>query len=107
MFPQELLSGPLGTLGVGGLLGASAGYAAKKLSRLALLVVGLGFLLVQLLAWQGWIEVRWEHVEAAARAQWQSPDGTTLLDRAWRVASANLPFGGAFAAGFAIGFRLG
>ena len=55
---------PLGTLGVGGLLGASAGYAAKKLSRVALLAVGLGFLLVQLLAWQGWIEVHWEQVEA-------------------------------------------
>jgi len=107
MFPQELLSGPLGTLGVGGLFGAAVGYAAKKLSRVALLVVGLGFLLVQVLAWYGWVEVHWEHVEAAARAQWQSPDGTTLLDRAWRVASANLPFGGAFATGFVLGFRLG
>ncbi|MEI8359927.1 MAG: hypothetical protein RL698_1646 [Pseudomonadota bacterium] len=107
MFPQELLSGPLGTLGFGGLLGASVGYAAKKVSRLLLLFVGLGVLLVQLLAWYGWVEVHWSAIESASRAYWQGPDGTTLLDRIWRIVTANLPFGGGFAAGFVLGFRLG
>jgi hypothetical protein len=34
---------------------------------------------------------------------WKHPQGMTLADHAWRILSANLPFGG----GFIIGFKLG
>ena len=98
---------PVARLGFGGLLGMAVGFATRKLGKFVLLGVGLLFLAVQLLAWQGWIHVDWLSLEAAAKGAWTSVDGETLAQRAWHVASADLPFGGAFAGGFAIGLRLG
>lgn len=107
MLPKEILAGPLATLGFGGLLGAAVGFTAKKVSKLLALVVGLLFIALQLLAWNGWVTVDWSSIEAAARSHWASSDGTTVLDRAWEVIASNLPFGGGFAAGFLLGFRMG
>ena len=46
-------------------------------------------------------------MQQTAEHVWSDPQGVTLADRAWEMLSANLPFGGAFAAGFALGFKLG
>lgn len=107
MVPKEILAGPIATLGFGGLLGAAVGFTAKKATKLLALAVGLGVVLLQVLAWYGWVSIDWAGIESAARAQWVSPDGTTLLDRTWRMLVANLPFGGGFTAGFVLGFRRG
>ncbi len=104
---QLLLDLPLGQLGFGGLAGFVAGYAAKKIARLAAVLLGLLFLVLQILAYEGWITVHWQEVQRSADELWLQAQQQGLWDRVWDVVVGNLPFGGAFTAGFFIGFRLG
>lgn len=104
---EDLLSGPIAALGFGGAAGVVVGYTAKKLTKLVAILLGGLFILVQLLVYLGYLTVNWEAVESGARALWTAPDGTTLADQAWVVLRTQLPFGGGFVAGFALGFKLG
>jgi uncharacterized membrane protein (Fun14 family) len=101
------LSGVGAELGFGGVAGAVVGYAAKKVTKLIAITLGLVFLLVQYLVYMHFVTVDWHAVQSTAEHVWQNPQGITLADRAWAVLSANLPFGGGFVAGFALGFKLG
>ncbi len=103
----DLLAGSAGTVTFGSVAGLVVGYTAKKATKLAALVLGAIFIVLQLLVYFGVIEVRWEMLQTTAESVWQDPQGVTLADRAWDILSANLPFGGGFAAGFAVGFKVG
>ena len=105
--PTESLEQVLATLGFGGVAGALVGFAAKKLTKLAALLLGALFIVVQLLVYLGWITVDWNAVQHATTEVWKDPHGVTLADRFWSMITANLPFAGGFAAGFALGFKLG
>ncbi len=104
---SELLNGPLAGLGFGGAAGAVVGYAAKKMTKLVAILLGVLFILIQALVYLGWITVHWEAVQTAAEGVWRGPQGVTLAQRAIDVITFNLPFGGGFLVGFAIGFKLG
>jgi uncharacterized membrane protein (Fun14 family) len=101
------LNGPAGALGFGGVAGAIVGYTAKKLTKLAALMLGLVFIVVQTLVYLKYVSVDWNAVQQSAEHVWRDTHGVSLADRAWEVLSANLPFGGGFVAGFALGFKLG
>ena len=103
----EFLRGPLGELGFGGAAGLVVGYAAKKMTKLIAIALGLLFIVLQILAHQGLITVNWTAVQSTAEGVWTDPAGHTLAERAWEVLTANLPFGGGFVTGFALGFKLG
>ena len=103
----ELLSGPFAALGFGGVAGAIVGYTAKKVTKLVALLLGVVFIVIQLLAYQGLLTVDWHAVQTTAEGVWADPHGVTVADRVWAMLSANLPFGGAFIAGFALGFKMG
>jgi uncharacterized membrane protein (Fun14 family) len=104
---NELFGGQLVPFGFGGVAGAVVGYVAKKLTKLLAIALGLTFILVQVLAYNGLITVHWSVVQNTAEGMWADPSGVTLGDRAWAILVANLPFGGGFVAGFLIGFKLG
>ncbi|MFQ5665174.1 MAG: FUN14 domain-containing protein [Candidatus Binatia bacterium] len=104
---SALLGAPAASLGFGGAAGLVVGYTAKKVTKLAALALGLTFILVQVLAYQGLITINWGAVETTAAGVWNDPQGVTLADRAWRILTANLPFGGGFLAGFALGVKMG
>ena len=101
------LSGIGTDLGFGGVAGALVGYAAKKVTKVVAIVLGLAFITVQYLVYMKFVSVDWKAVQDTAEHVWTDPQGVTLADHAWQVLSANLPFGGAFAVGFALGFKLG
>ncbi len=101
------LAGPLAGLGFGGLAGAVVGYTAKKLTKMLALLLGLAFVLVQVAAHLGWIQVDWIAVQTSAESAVHSEQGRALAEDGWRILTANLPWGGGFVAGFAIGFKLG
>lgn len=103
----DLFAGTAGTVGFGSVAGLIVGYTAKKATKLAALILGAIFIVLQLLVYFGVVEVRWEIVQTTAETVWQDAEGVTLADRAWDMLTANLPFGAGFAAGFAIGFKLG
>ena len=98
---------PMAQLGFGGMAGLVVGYTAKKIAKLAAILLGVLFLLIQILAYNGLITVNWGAVEHSASGVWTDASGMTLAQRAWAVISANLPFGGAFVTGFLLGFKLG
>lgn len=104
---RALFGGPIASLGFGGVAGAVVGYTAKKVTKLAALILGLVFITVQVLVYLGFITVNWPTVQESMEGVWADPHGVTLTDRAWDVLTANLPFGGGFVAGFALGFKLG
>jgi uncharacterized membrane protein (Fun14 family) len=102
-----IFGGSAGALGFGGIAGAIVGYTAKKLTKLMALVLGLIFIAIQALVYLNFVTVDWNAVQHTAEHVWKDTQGVTLADRAWDVISANLPFGGGFVAGFALGFKLG
>lgn len=104
---EILTNGPIAQLGFGGVAGAAVGYTAKKVTKLIAIALGAAFILVQVLVHEGLISVNWTAVESSAHGVWAGPDGVTLADRAWAVLREQLPFGGAFVVGFALGFKMG
>ena len=102
----SLLLGPAAGLGFGGVVGLAVGYTTKKLGKLVLLLLGGLFLVLQGLAYFDLVVIDWAAVEQAAHGVWETPDGT-LAERFWDVVRNNLPFGGGFVAGFAVGFKMG
>lgn len=102
----ETMMGPLAGLGFGGCTGAAVGYAAKKLTKMLALLLGLLFIALQLLAYYGFVHVDWVAVQTTAEKAING-DAASTGQRLWEVLAANLPWGGGFAAGFVIGFKLG
>jgi len=103
----NLLGAPLASLGFGGVAGLAVGYAAKKVTKVVAVTLGLVFILLQILVYNELISVNWGAVQHTAEQVWTDPHGVTLADRLWGILTANLPFGGGFVTGFALGFKLG
>jgi uncharacterized membrane protein (Fun14 family) len=103
----DLFGAPLASLGFGGAAGLIVGYAAKKVTKVVALLLGLVFILLQVLVYNELITVNWGAVQHTAQQVWTDPHGVTLADRAWAILTANLPFGGGFITGFVLGFKLG
>ncbi|MGA9153334.1 MAG: FUN14 domain-containing protein [Candidatus Nitrosopolaris sp.] len=53
--------------GSGFLLGAVAGYAIKKLLKIAAVVIGLFVTVLVYLSYRGWVNVKWASIEDASR----------------------------------------
>ncbi|PTA67823.1 FUN14 domain-containing protein [Deinococcus arcticus] len=91
-------------LSVGGLLGFATGVALRHIGRVALIVLGTLFVVLQLLAALDLVTVNWLRLQALTEPwlrQGQEQGGAWLL----RVLTANLPFAGAFTAGLLLGLR--
>lgn len=101
---SEVLSPLVYQLGVGGIGGFTVGYAAKKISKLVVILIGLFFILLLYLGYSGIIDINYAKLFDAL---------TGLLSFAGKAAGwligliSVLPFVGSFAAGFALGFKLG
>jgi uncharacterized membrane protein (Fun14 family) len=94
-------------IGVGGIAGFAVGYALKKVGKLLAVAVGLLFVVVQLLAYQGFLTVNWGEVEARVDPLLR----TDSLGSAWEslvaILTHNLVFAGAFVPGLLVGLRRG
>lgn len=101
---QNTLFDAFPTLGFGGVAGAVVGYAAKKLTKLAALFLGVLFIVLQSLVYFDVVTVNWSAMEEMARP---ALEDASLHERIWQMLTANLPFAGGFGIGFAIGFKLG
>lgn len=94
-------------IGFGALAGFVAGYALKKVGKLLALAVGLLFVLVQLLAYFGYVTVEWGRVQTDVEPLL----GADSLGAAWRALLAaltyNVPFAAAFVPAFVVGVKRG
>jgi uncharacterized membrane protein (Fun14 family) len=100
----DLLLSYLPGLSLGAILGFCAGYAIKKIGRMTALIVGLLFLALQIMAWQGLLTIHWPRIQALADP-WLHQSGQ-LGQWAMKILQTNLPFGGAFVAALLVGLRV-
>lgn len=103
----ETLAPVLGQLTFGALAGFAAGYALKKIGKVAAVALGIFFILIQLLAYYGFVEVNWLQIQESVDP-FLKPDS---LEGLWRnvldLLTLNLPFAAAFIPGLLLGLRRG
>jgi uncharacterized membrane protein (Fun14 family) len=97
----------LGQISFGGLVGFATGYAVKKIGKIALFVVGTIFMLLQVLAYMGIIEINWLRIQQFAEPALQRPALENALNGFIGVLTNNLPFAGSFIPGFLLGLKFG
>lgn len=102
-----LLGQDMSDYGFGGIAGLAVGYTAKKVTKLAALVLGILFVSAQAMSHAGWISIDWGSVQEQAKPYLNAEDGRTALEWCGAILFANLPFGGAFLAGFVLGYKAG
>ncbi len=104
--------------GGGFLFGAVAGYAIKKVMKIAAVAVGLFVAGLTYLSYKGWIEVKWMEIENATRTTLRSVAGqvdalnhtaSQFATHSSTIATSGSPItvGLGFALGLMIGFKRG
>ncbi|KAK3832992.1 MAG: FUN14 family-domain-containing protein [Linnemannia elongata] len=96
-------------------MGLCSGYLFKKLGKLMMLVVGLGFVSLQLLVNSGYIQVNWKKIESKFVDQFDvDRDGKVTVNDAkhgfrWLMTllTKNFQFKSTFVGGFVLGFKHG
>ncbi|KAG0310914.1 hypothetical protein BGZ99_010468, partial [Dissophora globulifera] len=99
----------------GMVMGLCSGFLFNKLGKLMMLVVGLGFVSLQLLANSGYIQVNWVKIERRFKDQFDvDRDGKVTMNDArhgfrWLIEllTRNFQFKSTFVGGFIMGFRYG
>ncbi|KAF9288566.1 hypothetical protein BGZ68_010944 [Mortierella alpina] len=102
-------------LSFGTAMGVCSGFLFKKLGKMFLLVAGLGFVSLQMLANAGYIQVNWILIESRFKEKFDlDQDGKVTVKDArfglnWIIdlLTRNFQFKSTFAGGFYLGFRYG
>jgi uncharacterized membrane protein (Fun14 family) len=101
---SEVLTPIVYQLGIGGVLGFFVGYAAKKITKVIAVLIGLGALLLIYLGYEGVININYDKLaQMIQNLMGTAGQATTALT----PIIANLPFAGSFIAGVAVGVKLG
>lgn len=94
-------------LSFGALAGFVAGYALKKVGRMVALILGLLFVVLQILAYYGLVTINWIEVQERVNPFLESES----LNRTWQgllnIMLYNVTFAAAFIPGFIWGIRKG
>lgn len=91
-----------GGLGLGGLLGWCAAYALKTIGRVLGCLLGVVFILLQVLAYYGIAEIHWSRVTELVPPE---EVASGFFHGLWKILTYNLPFTAGFAAGFWRGMK--
>ena len=96
---------PLGyQLGIGGIGGFIAGYALKKLVKLAVIIIGIFVLALAYLGYKGYIAINYSALGNGV----SNALGLTGQAAEWLAPIiAHLPLAGAFGLAFFLGFKMG
>lgn len=98
------LTAILSTLGVGGLLGYGAGVAVRSVTRLVGCLIGVLFILMQVLAYYGLAQWHWDKIGELITGPGASA-AQSASSALWKILTYNLPFTGGFAAGFYLAMK--
>ena len=103
----DLLKPYVGQITFGGLAGFFAGYALKKIGKLAALILGLFFIGLQVLAYYGYIQIDWTRIQASVDPLLSEEQLRSFWQRLLNVLTYNAPFAGGFVAGLVLGLKKG
>lgn len=102
--PINLVSPLVGELGIGGVGGFCVGYASKKLAKIVAILLAIGFLGLQYLAYNGIVEINY----SALQSWIMSMLGEAGVLQVFLTALlAQMPFGVGFVGGLVLGFKKG
>ncbi len=104
---MENLQPFIGQLTFGGLAGFATGYALKKIGKVLAVILGIGFLSLQLLAYAGYIQIDWTRIQQDVDPLLDQARLQGLWNQLLEVLTFNLPFAGGFTAGFVLGLKRG
>ena len=97
----------LGQISFGALAGFATGYALKKIGRTAIVIFGLLFIAIQLLAYTGVVRVDWLRIQQFADPLLSKNSLQGFFNGLIGILTNNVPFAGAFIPGFLLGLRYG
>ena len=104
---SEILTPIFYQLGVGGFGGFLVGYAIKKIAKIVAVILGIFFLALLYLGFEGIIVINYnrlaERVSELLGALGTSGDALAPLT----LITSHLPFAASFSAGFAMGLKIG
>jgi uncharacterized membrane protein (Fun14 family) len=103
------------SVGGGFLLGAVAGYAIKKVMKIAAIIIGLFVIGLGYLSYRGWVDVKWVAMEDASRSTLTNASeqvvnalnntGIQFTSHASSLSASGLPIAAMF--GFVPGLMMG
>ena len=102
---NELILYYLQTAGFGFVTGFAMGYAFKKISKFMIFLIGLILIILQILVYNGIININWELVETIIKPLYS--ENSTLIENIKNILLVNVPFAGAGGVGFFLGLRKG
>ena len=94
-------------LSFGAIAGFAAGYALKKVGKVVALVLGLFFILLQVLAYYGFVRIDWVEVQNTVNPLLGSESLGNLWQRLLNILTYNISFAAAFVPAFIWGLRKG
>lgn len=95
-------------LGLGGILGFSIGYFFKKSLKIILFALGLVTFILLLLSQFNYINIQWEHIEAAYSSAMAGTGGSKeILNNISLWLKDRIPLGGGLLVGFFAGLKIG
>ncbi|MGP3667096.1 MAG: FUN14 domain-containing protein [Candidatus Bathyarchaeota archaeon] len=101
----ELLSPLIVQLGFGGVAGFIVGYALKKLLKILLVFLGLGFMALLYLSYMEIITINHSKISSSFQDFFKKIAGGDLTLPT--MLAANVPFIGSFIVGLGLGFKFG
>jgi len=105
--PSEVLGFFAGMVGLGGFLGFFSGYAAKKIAKIMAFIIGTIFIILQILAFTGYITINWNAILNSTGGYFEKSSVEHGFNYFLNILTVNLPFAGSFIAGFWFGIKRG
>lgn len=102
--PVEEFASPVTQLGFGGMTDFLVGYAAKKVVKILLVVLGVYISSLLYLDHQGFISINYGRLHDGFQSLAEMGRGGTTIPG---LLTANIPFTGSFVTGLGLGFKTG
>jgi uncharacterized membrane protein (Fun14 family) len=94
-------------LSFGGIAGFVAGYALKKVGMMLALLLGILFIILQVLAYYGFVSINWIEVQNRINPVLETESLNKLWQGLVNVLTYNITFAAAFIPGLILGLRRG
>jgi uncharacterized membrane protein (Fun14 family) len=94
-------------LGFGGIAGFMVGYALKKVGKVVAIVLGILFVILQILAYYGFVSINWIQVQESVNPLLETDSLNALWQSLVNILTYNFVAAAAFIPGLILGLRRG